>query len=137
MQMWTRWQALKDPVLPSLATLRARKVTELLPGRSQAQDWTKGDGGDGSWAEVPDSSQPLRGPARETDPFQGPRDAFLRPMIDARGVRQRLSFKSEVNTPPPPPPHTHTHTRARMHGPKSIRRLQCAACELSTLSLSG
>jgi len=64
--------------------------------RSWSEDWTQGDGGDGSWAESDDSSTTPSGPAREIDPIRGPRDAYLRPMIDARGIRQRLAFKSQV-----------------------------------------
>lgn len=55
---------------------------------------------DSSWSEEPSSDQDnkIRYP-REIDPIRGPRDAYLRPMIDARGIRQRLAFKSQVAAP--------------------------------------
>lgn len=83
-----------------------------------SQDWTQGDGGDGSWAESDDSSTTPSGPAREIDPIRGPRDAYLRPMIDARGIRQRLAFKSQVY------PHPRIFALC-MHSAYHLPRIDC------------
>lgn len=74
----------------------ARKIRQEEWERWQ-RSWSESEHEDSSWSEEPVSDQDnkVRYP-REIDPIRGPRDAYLRPMIDARGVRQRLAFKSQV-----------------------------------------
>lgn len=51
---------------------------------------------DDSWADTTRDNRPRNVPGRRVDPIRGPRDAYLRPMIDSIGIRQRFAFKSQV-----------------------------------------
>jgi hypothetical protein len=51
-----------------------------------------------NWEDTSFITRPSgRRPNRKVDPIRGPRDAYLRPMIDVTGIRQRLAFKPQAS----------------------------------------
>lgn len=61
------------------------------------RSWSEDTVGD-NWEDSSFITRPSgRRPRRKIDPIRGPRDAYLRPMIDSTGIRQRLSFKSQAS----------------------------------------
>lgn len=76
---------------------RERKIRQEEWERWQ-RSWSESENEDSAWSEdlTSEEANQIRYP-RQVDPIRGlPRDAYLRPMIDARGIRQRLAFKSQV-----------------------------------------
>jgi hypothetical protein len=61
------------------------------------RSWSEDTVGD-NWEDTAFISRPSgRRPKRKVDPIRGPRDAYLRPMIDTIGIRQRLAFKQQAS----------------------------------------
>jgi hypothetical protein len=73
----------------------ARRGTLLL--LQWKRSWSEDTVGD-NWEDTSFITRPSgRRPNRKVDPIRGPRDAYLRPMIDVTGVRQRLAFKPQAS----------------------------------------
>lgn len=61
------------------------------------RSWSEDTVGD-NWEDTSFITRPSgRRPNRKVDPIRGPRDAYLRPMIDVTGIRQRLAFKPQAS----------------------------------------
>ena len=77
---------------------RAPHNAAYLPLLQWKRSWSEDTVGD-NWEDTSFITRPSgRRPSRKVDPIRGPRDAYLRPMIDGTGIRQRLAFKPQAST---------------------------------------